>query len=187
MDAVRCAEVARKASTTAATSTNPSPSTSQRRRRAERIAAALERAGIPDAYVGARALADGGLISRTHFARYLVKLGLAGDERQVFKHYLVKGKPGHVAGQWADLTEAMDWIHQAGGQAVIAHPARYRMTRAKLLRLLQQFGAFREVQVVQCLTQVHQLVLLYHPSGKGFGQGFFDKTKQGGAEFLKGF
>ena len=112
-----------------------------RSRRAERIGDGLAEAGIPDAYEGAREFADGGLISRTHFARYLVKLGLAADERQVFKHYLVKGKPGHVAGQWAELADAVDWIHQAGGQAVIAHPARYRMTRAKLRRLLQEFVA----------------------------------------------
>jgi hypothetical protein len=114
-----------------------------RSRRAERIAAGLAQAGIPDAYAGARDLAEGGLISRTHFARYLVRLGLAAEERQVFKHYLVKGKPGHVAGEWAVLADAVDWIHQAGGQAVIAHPARYRMTRSKLLRLLKEFVALR--------------------------------------------
>jgi predicted metal-dependent phosphoesterase TrpH len=112
-----------------------------RQRRAQRIAEGLVQAGIPDAYAGARELADGGLISRTHFARYLVQLGLAADERQVFRHYLVKGKPGHVAGEWAELAEALDWIHQAGGQAVIAHPARYRLTRSKLRRLLQEFVA----------------------------------------------
>jgi predicted metal-dependent phosphoesterase TrpH len=110
-----------------------------RRRRAERIAEGLAKAGIPGTHEGARVLADGGLISRTHFARHLVKLGLAADERQVFKHFLVKGKPGYVAGQWADLADALEWIHQSGGQAVIAHPARYRMTRSKLRRLLQEF------------------------------------------------
>jgi len=114
-----------------------------RSRRAQRIADGLDQAGIPDAFEGARELADGGLISRTHFARYLVKLGLAADERQVFKRYLVKGKPGHVAGQWADLADALDWIHRAGGQAVIAHPARYRLTRSKLRGLLREFVALR--------------------------------------------
>jgi predicted metal-dependent phosphoesterase TrpH len=112
-----------------------------RSRRAQRIAEALEQAGIPDTYAAARELADGGLISRTHFARHLVERGLAEDERQVFKRFLVKGKPGHVAGQWAELADALDWIHQAGGQAVIAHPARYRMTRSKLRRLLREFVA----------------------------------------------
>jgi hypothetical protein len=108
-------------------------------RRAKRIGADLQQAGIPDAYQGAQVFSNGGLISRTHFARYLVKLGMAVDERQVFKHYLVQGKPGYVASQWASLPEAMDWIQRAHGQAVIAHPARYRMTRAKLRRLLQAF------------------------------------------------
>lgn len=110
-----------------------------REQRAERIGSSLEKAGIPAAYAGAREFSNGGLISRTHFARYLAKLGLAADERQVFKHFLVHGKPGYVAGRWAGLADALDWIHRAKGQAVIAHPARYRMTRSKLKRLLREF------------------------------------------------
>jgi predicted metal-dependent phosphoesterase TrpH len=110
-----------------------------RQQRAMRIAASLAKAGISGTYAGAKALADGGLISRTHFARYLVEQGVAGDEREVFKHFLVKGKPGFVSSEWASLEQAVDWIHRAGGQAVIAHPARYRMTRSKLRRLIGEF------------------------------------------------
>lgn len=107
--------------------------------RALEIAARLEKSGIPDAFEGARAFSNGHLISRTHFARYLVQVGAAADERKVFKHFLVKGKPGHVPGQWASLEDTVSWIHAAGGQAVIAHPARYRMTRSKLRHLLKAF------------------------------------------------
>ena len=110
-----------------------------RDRRAVEIGRRLEKSGIPDAFEGARAFSNGRLISRTHFARYLVKLGAAADVRKVFKHFLVNGKPGHVPGQWASLEDAIDWIHAAGGQAVIAHPARYKMTRSKLRRLLREF------------------------------------------------
>ena len=61
--------------------------------------------------------------------------------RAVFRKFLVNGKPGFVSGEWADLGDAVRWIREAGGQAVIAHPARYPMTRTKLRRLL---SAFRE-------------------------------------------
>ncbi len=110
--------------------------------RAEEIGRRLARAGIDGAYEGARARSNGRLISRTHFARFLVDCGHFDDVRKVFKHYLVAGKPGHVAGEWASLEQALGWIHAAGGQAVVAHPARYKMTRSKRLRLL---GEFREL------------------------------------------
>jgi predicted metal-dependent phosphoesterase TrpH len=111
--------------------------------RAEEIARKLERAGVSGAYEGALGFAEGSLVSRTHFARFLVQSGIVEDERKVFKRFLVSGKPGHVAGEWASLEEAVGWIHGAGGQAVIAHPARYNMTRAKLRQLVKAFVALQ--------------------------------------------
>jgi predicted metal-dependent phosphoesterase TrpH len=108
--------------------------------RAEEIGRRLAKAGIENAYVHAKAYSNGTLISRTHFGRHLVAIGKAKDMRHVFRHYLVAGKPGHVAGEWADLEDAVGWIRSAGGQAVIAHPARYRMTRNKLRKLIGQFA-----------------------------------------------
>lgn len=107
--------------------------------RAEEIARRLSKAGIPGALDGARALSSGRLISRTHFARFLVDNGYATDVRAVFRKYLVTGRPGYVAGQWAELGDAVRWIRLAGGQAVIAHPARYPLTRGKLRRLIGDF------------------------------------------------
>ena len=107
--------------------------------RAEEIARRLEKSGIPGAYEGAKALSSGTLIARTHFARYLVDQGHAPTLRKVFQHFLVRGKPGYVPGQWAELSEAVGWIRTAGGQAVIAHPARYPLTRTRLRRLLAEF------------------------------------------------
>jgi predicted metal-dependent phosphoesterase TrpH len=109
--------------------------------RAHEIGLRLEKSGIPDAYAGALAHSNGSLVSRTHFARMLVERGLVEDERKVFKRYLVKGKPGYVPGDWASLEAAVSWIHAAGGQAVVAHPARYKMTRSKLRRLFAEFKA----------------------------------------------
>jgi len=107
--------------------------------RAEEIARKLEKAGITDALNGAKKYAKGELISRTHFARYLVECGKASNISDVFKKFLVNNKPGHVPGQWADLSEAISWIKDARGHAVIAHPARYKMSATKLRRFIEQF------------------------------------------------
>ncbi len=107
--------------------------------RAEEMGRRLEKSGITGAFDGAKAFSNGRLIGRTHFARFLVQQGHASDVRAVFQHFLKRGKPGHVSGQWATLEEAVAWVRAAGGQAVIAHPARYPLTRTKLRRLLAQF------------------------------------------------
>jgi predicted metal-dependent phosphoesterase TrpH len=107
--------------------------------RAEEIACRLAKHGIAEAYAGACGQARGRIVGRTHFARFLVDAGHAKDLRQVFKKFLVRGRPGYVPGQWAELTQAVGWIHAAGGQAVIAHPARYTLSATRLRNLLDEF------------------------------------------------
>ena len=110
--------------------------------RAEEIGRRLARdGGIAGTFERARDLSNGRLISRTHFARALVERGHAGAVRDVFKHYLVRGRPGHVPGQWATLGDAVAWITGAGGIAVIAHPARYPLNRTQFHRLAGEFKA----------------------------------------------
>jgi predicted metal-dependent phosphoesterase TrpH len=110
-----------------------------RNARAEEIGRRLERHGIPDAYAGAVAHARGPIISRTHFARHLVAQQRARDMRHAFQQYLARGKAGHVPSAWAPLEQAVSWTRGAGGVAVIAHPARYKLSSTKLLRLLSEF------------------------------------------------
>jgi len=108
--------------------------------RAQRIAAELERVGIRGAYEGAlRYAGNPALISRAHFARYIVELRHAKDVTSVFDWWLAKGKPGYVSHPWATLEDALSWINGAGGLAVIAHPGRYRLTRAELAQLYERF------------------------------------------------
>ena len=107
--------------------------------RAEEIGRRLAANGVDGALEGAKKFATGALVSRTHFAHFLVEGGYAKDIRQVFKRYLVHNKPGHVPGQWASLEDAVSWINRAGGQAVIAHPGRYRLTATKMRQLLSEF------------------------------------------------
>jgi predicted metal-dependent phosphoesterase TrpH len=113
---------------------------SSRQRRAKKIAEALDEVGIAGSYHGAMAHAENPeIISRTHFARFLVAHGHARDVRSVFHHYLVKGKPGYVPHQWAALADAVDWIRASGGSAVLAHPGRYKVTRDEMKDLLAEF------------------------------------------------
>lgn len=107
--------------------------------RAGEIGRRLARAGIPGCYEGARKLARGRIVGRTHFAHHLVATGHARSARDVFKRFLVNNKPGFVTGNWASLEDALSWITRAGGLAVLAHPARYRMSASKLRRFLEEF------------------------------------------------
>ena len=129
---------------------------SGRDRRARRIAESLAAAGIPGAYEGARRyVTSERLISRTHFARFLVEVGHVREMKDVFSRYLTPGRPGYVAHAWASLEEAIGWIHAAGGQAVLAHPGRYKVTGTGLRRLL---GEFRDHggDAVEVLSPSHQ-------------------------------
>lgn len=123
--------------------------------RARLIGESLERAGIPGAFDGAaRFAANEQLLSRTHFARFLVEGGHVKDVREVFKRYLTPGKPGYVEHIWASLADAVGWIHGAGGQAVLAHPGRYRVNRAGMQELLAEFKGLGG-EGIEVLTSSH--------------------------------
>ncbi len=107
--------------------------------RGEEIARRLEKKGICGALEGAQAFSNGQILSRTHFARFLVEQGHAKDMRKVFGKFLTHNRPGYVPGEWATLAEAVGWIRGAGGQAVIAHPARYRLSASRLRALIEAF------------------------------------------------
>ncbi|KYC29204.1 conserved hypothetical protein [Sterolibacterium denitrificans] len=123
--------------------------------RARLMAAELDKVGIHGAYEGAlRFVGNPALVGRSHFARYIVESGYAKDVKSVFDHWLARGKPGYVSHQWTTLQTAIDWIHGAGGVAVIAHPGRYRITKKALRRLL---GEFRDLggEAIEVLSGSH--------------------------------
>lgn len=123
--------------------------------RARNIAAQLDKFGIHGSFEGACANTGGGrLIGRTHFARFLVQQGYAKDVRSVFKKYLVKGKPGYAPHQWATLGDAVGWICNSGGRAVIAHPARYKLGKEALDELLLEFRALGGA-AIEVITASH--------------------------------
>jgi 3',5'-nucleoside bisphosphate phosphatase len=126
-----------------------------RSRRARAIGDALAAAGIGGAYEGAAALASNpDMVTRTHFARWLVAQGVCADAHEVFRRFLTRGKPGYVAQQWATLRDAVTWIRGAGGLAVIAHPARYKYTANEEWALFEEFTGHGG-RGVEVLTSSH--------------------------------
>lgn len=123
--------------------------------RAQEMSAQLEQVGIQGAYEGAlKFVGNPELISRTHFARYLVEAGHCKDTNEVFRRYLTEGKPGFVPHRWASLADAVRWIREAGGIAVIAHPARYDLTPTEEFALFTEFKAHGG-EAVEVVTGSH--------------------------------
>ncbi len=142
-----------------------------RRERAQEMADSLAKVGIPDAFEGAlRYVSNPDLISRTHFARHLVESGVCPDTHSVFRRYLTQGNPGFVPHRWARLGDAVRWVREAGGVAVIAHPGRYRFTPTEEYALFTEFMAHGG-RGVEVMTGSHSASeqLRYAETAKEFG------------------
>ncbi|WP_020561444.1 PHP domain-containing protein [Methylosarcina fibrata] len=110
--------------------------------RAEQIALKLEKKRIPGALEAVRKAAGEGMITRTHFADFLLSQGHVGTLQEAFDRYLAKGKPAYVPTPWVELEIGVGWLRQSGGVAVLAHPTRYDLTASWMRRLLAEFKAF---------------------------------------------
>lgn len=144
---------------------------SGRSERARAMGEDLARIGLPGAYEGAlRYVHNPNLVSRTHFARWLVETGVCEATHEVFRRYLTEGKPGYVPHRWAGLGDTVRWITGAGGIAVIAHPGRYRFSPTAEYALITEFMAHggRGIEVV---TGSHSAAeaLKYADTAREFG------------------
>ena len=123
--------------------------------RAEAIGELLATMGVPNAYEGAlKYVSNPDMISRTHFARFMVESGYAASTQDVFTRYLGDGKPAYIAHRWSKLADAVRWIQVAGGEAVIAHPGRYEYTQLEFDAL---FGEFIDLggKAIEVVTGSH--------------------------------
>ena len=142
-----------------------------RSQRAMDMAEGLAKVGIKGAFEGAlKFVGNPELISRTHFARFLVESGVCSETHEVFRKYLTEGKPGYVPHRWATLRDAVTWITQAKGVAVIAHPGRYKFTANEEYALFTEFKAHGG-QAVEVVTGSHttQEYVKYAETAKEFG------------------
>lgn len=126
--------------------------------RARQIARQLEKAGITGAWEAASCMAEDGVVTRAHFARYLIEQGKGSTMAQIFKRYLAQGKTGYVPVQWVAMEQAIKTIHYAGGLAVLAHPCRYGLSMKWLKRLIACFAEAQgdALEVAQCQQSLHQ-------------------------------
>ena len=142
-----------------------------RQQRAMEMAEGLAKVGILGAYDGAlKFVGNPELISRTHFARFLVESGACSNTSEVFRKYLTEGKPGYVPHRWATLKDAITWITQASGVAVIAHPGRYKFTANEEYALFTEFKTHGG-QAVEVVTGSHSPpeYIKYAETAKEFG------------------
>ena len=142
-----------------------------RGQRAMERAESLAKVGIHGAYEGALKYAGNhALISRTHFARFMVETGVCRETSEVFRKYLTEGKPGYVEHRWASLKDAVGWINGAGGVAVIAHPARYKFSANEEYALFSEFKTHGG-QGVEVVTGSHTAAeyLIYADTAREFG------------------
>lgn len=107
--------------------------------RAIKIAEKLEKKRIMGVWDAVSKAAGEGMITRTHFADFLVAQGYVRSQQEAFDYYLSKGKPAYVATTWVDLAQAIAWINEAGGVAVLAHPLRYGLSAKWMRWLLGEF------------------------------------------------
>jgi predicted metal-dependent phosphoesterase TrpH len=132
-----------------------------RKERAEKIALGLWRSGIKDALEKTKSLSKTEMLTRTHFAQMLISEGYCKDMKSVFRRYLTGKKPGGVRVEWKNIDEVINWIHAAGGKAIIAHPFRYRMTHTKIKNMLNDFeGALGDGLEVVTATSTDEEVSL---------------------------
>ena len=107
--------------------------------RAQSIGEALGGIGIVDAYAKACEIAGHNRVGRPHFAQVLINEERARDMKAAFKQYLGRGKNAYIPTPWISIAEAVEGINACGGQAVIAHPLKYGLTRSKLHELINEF------------------------------------------------
>lgn len=139
--------------------------------RAVQMGEQLAKVGIHGAYEGAlKYVGNPRLISRTHFARFLVDSGVCRDTPEVFRRFLTEGKPGYVPHRWAALGDAVKWITQSGGVAVVAHPARYHFSPNLEYALFSEFKQHGG-QAVEVVTGSHTAAeaLRYADVAREFG------------------
>ncbi|OYT90883.1 MAG: phosphatase [Burkholderiales bacterium PBB3] len=142
-----------------------------RTERAMEMSEGLAKVGIKGAFEGAlKFVGNPELISRTHFARFLVESGVCKETNEVFRKFLTEGKPGFVPHKWATLKDAVTWITGAGGLAVIAHPARYKFSPNEEFALFTEFKNHGG-QGVEVVTGSHSVpeYQVYAETAREFG------------------
>ncbi|MGY0215795.1 PHP domain-containing protein [Endozoicomonadaceae bacterium StTr2] len=116
---------------------------SSRQRRAEHIAGKLgRRMKIPAETVLQETMvfSGGNPPVRPHFADWLIEKGAVTEREQAFRRYIGANKVGNLSKFWPYMSQAVKWIKEMGGIAVLAHPGKYRVSPSQLRAIIKDFA-----------------------------------------------
>lgn len=83
------------------------------------------------------------IITRSHYARYLLNHGYVTSMHEAFERYIGDHAPYFVPKEKITPVEAVDLIHHAKGIAILAHPILYKLSKKnldKLVKTLKEAG-----------------------------------------------
>jgi predicted metal-dependent phosphoesterase TrpH len=109
-----------------------------RHQRNPRIIERLNELGLELTYDEVRTLAGTEAVGRPHIARVLMSKKLVTSAKEAFDRYLAEGRPAFVPRQLPSPAEAISWIREAGGIAVLAHPTWVKESSAGLISLVER-------------------------------------------------
>lgn len=101
-----------------------------RQERIREMVARLNRFGVTLDAEAVFTLADCRAPGRPHVARALVEAGVCATVDEAFERFLKKHRPAWVPKFKISTADAIALVHQAGGAAVMAHPALNRLDEA---------------------------------------------------------
>jgi len=107
--------------------------------RAEKILEKLRKSGLDNFSEELKQLVTGEVICRSHMAQLLCNEGIVKDFQKAFKSYLGKKKKAWVPVQWQDMSVVIERIKCAGGEAVLAHPSKYKLSPNRLGLIIDEF------------------------------------------------
>ena len=112
-----------------------------RHTRNPKIVQRLNELGIPMTYEEVRALAGTESVGRPHIARLLMEKKFVTSAKEAFDRYLANGRPAFVDRELPEPVEAVQWIREAGGVPVLAHPTWVRTSADGLRTLVRELKA----------------------------------------------
>ncbi len=150
-----------------------------RKRRNRMMAQKLTRAGFPVTAEALAAMFPGAVLTRAHFARYMLSHGWISQIDEAFQKYIGDGGPCYVEKAYIAPEESLRVIREAGGISILAHPLLYHMSEnelEKMICFLKSLGLEGIEAMYSTYTDADQLYVLKLASRFGL-------LKSGGSDF----
>ncbi|MDD3205153.1 MAG: PHP domain-containing protein [Lachnospiraceae bacterium] len=154
--------------------------------RNEKMCALLTEAGIPITYNALLAEFPGSVITRAHYAKYLLAHGYTKSMKEAFDRYIGDNCPYFVPREKVTPIQAVELILQAGGIPILAHPPLYHMSHERMDTLVHTLAdaglmGIEAVYSTYCGSDEREMKALakkYHLCISG-GSDFHGTTKPG--------